>query len=181
MLHRLTTVTEPPGCLSWGLSFSQHRCYYWPRMSDKNVKNGRPSKFEPRFVAQAREACARLGATDDDLAALFAVSVRTISGWKVKHPDFLQALKEGKDTFDTGVVERALRDRALGFDYQEEVMTRTGPELLTKRYVGDTTACIFWLKNRQPQRWRDKSIRENEGDITVQVSTGVPKRLSDDS
>jgi hypothetical protein len=152
-------------------------------MADKAAKHagGRPTKFEARYCKQAYEACARLGAIDDDLAALFGVSVRTIAGWKLKHDEFLQATKKGKDEYDSDVVERALRDRALGFDYEEEVMTRGGPERITKRFTGDTTAAIFWLKNRQPDRWRDKHVRETEGGVTVQVTTGVPRKLSDDN
>lgn len=124
------------------------------------ARGGRPTKYAPaQFPDQARVACGELGATDEDLAKLFGVQVRTIANWKVRHPEFLQALKEGKDHFDSQEVEASLRRRALGYDYAEEhyIVTEKGKELrrrVMKQQVPDTTAGIFWLCNRQPHRWK---------------------------
>src|SRR5690606_14837843 len=63
---------------------------------------GRPPKYQATFATQAEKLC-RLGATDDNLADFFEVSVRTISRWKVEHEEFCQALKAGKDEADSAV------------------------------------------------------------------------------
>lgn len=94
---------------------------------------GRPSAFQPEFVEQAERLCL-VGATDDELARVFNVSNTTINNWKRAYPRFLAALKRGRDEADSAVA-RALYLKALG---------------------GDVTACIFWLKNRRPQSWRDR-------------------------
>lgn len=118
----------------------------------------RPSKFNPAFCEQATKLC-RLGATDPALADFFEVSESTLSKWKVDYPQFSEALKAGKALADAEVGER-LFQRATGYshpdvhisNYQGEV-TKTE---IVKHYPPDTTACIFWLKNRRPDVWRDR-------------------------
>ena len=80
----------------------------------------------------------------------------TLYRWKKCYPEFSETIKQGRGRYDTEVVERALTQRAAGYEYTEEVMTRDGPSVLTKRFHGSDTAAIFWLKNRQPERWRDR-------------------------
>ena len=84
----------------------------------------------------------------------------TIDNWKTQHPEFLGALKEGKDYFDTVRVEKALVHRALGYSHEEDDIRAVNGEIVitptVKHYPPDTTAAIFWLKNRQKERWRDK-------------------------
>ena len=143
-------------------------------------QKGRPTKYKDEFVHRV-EDYSLIGMRDTEIAGALKIDEATLYRWKNEHPDFCEAIKSGRDRYDTEVVEKALQQRAAGYEYNEEVMTRDGPSVITHRFHGSDTAAIFWLKNRQPERWRDKSIRENEGDITVQVSTGVPKRLSDDS
>lgn len=65
------------------------------------------------------------------------------------------------------MVERALQQRASGYDYVEEIMTRDGPAVINKRFHGSDTASIFWLKNWQPERWRDRV----EHDVRAAVVT----------
>lgn len=105
------------------------------------AKVGRPSKFEPAFIEQVEKLC-RLGAKEPELADFFGVNLDTIQNWKKAHPDFVGALKEGKEIADSKVAE-SLYNRALGFTKDE------------KYFPPDVTACIFWLKNRRPDLWRD--------------------------
>jgi hypothetical protein len=118
------------------------------------------SKFKEEYIEQARKLCL-LGSTDKDLADFFNVCEKTLNNWKHEHSKFLQSLKDGKDIFDTERVEKALLHRALGYSHKE-VKTATFEGKITdivevdKHYSPDTTALIFWLKNRQPKRWRDK-------------------------
>lgn len=128
---------------------------------------GAPTDYRAEFAKQAEKLCA-LGATDDQLADFFEVSTRTIYRWKHAHEEFCQALKAGKDQADERVA-RSLFHRAVGYE-QEAVkifMPANALEPVYAPYVEkigpDTTACIFWLKNRRPAEWRDRVIQEHQG------------------
>ena len=132
---------------------------------------GRPSKFKPEFVAQAEKLC-KLGATDIEMADFFAVDVRTLYRWKGENAKFCQALKAGKEEADDRV-ERSLFARANGYEH-EEVDIRVVANAIVqtpirKYYPPDTTAAIFWLKNRKPKDWRDKMEQEHSGSVNVTV------------
>ena len=77
---------------------------------------------------------ARDGLKDAEIAAKVGISRSTLGEWKNKYPEIADALSQGKDVADYAV-ENSLYRRAL---------------------AGDVTACIFWLKNRKPHKWRDK-------------------------
>jgi hypothetical protein len=96
------------------------------------------------------EGWARDGLTDEQIAHNMGVGVRTLYEWKEKYPQIAQSLKKTKEVVDRQV-ENALYKKAC---------------------EGDTTAMIFWLKNRRPNDWRDK--RENQ--LSGAVQTG-PERL----
>ena len=121
------------------------------------AKMGRPTAYKPEYAAQASKIC-RLGATDAQLADIFCVSIRTIENWKNKHEDFLHALKPGKDYADD-LVERSLFQKAIGYEYDTvKIFNNNGAEMVVsyrEKCVPDTTAAIFWLKNRRADKWRD--------------------------
>lgn len=122
------------------------------------AKVGRPSAYQPLFTDQAKKLC-ELGATDVELADFFGVSINTIGNWKTAHPGFLGALKVGKEVADDRV-ERSLYNRATGYTFDAvKIMTVAG-EAVTVPYrehmPPDVTACIFWLKNRRRDEWRDR-------------------------
>ena len=139
-----------------------------PQAEDAN-QVGRPSKYRSEFAEQAYRLCL-LGATDKELAAFFDVCERTINGWKDEQPEFLQSLKAGKEQADAEVASRLFR-RALGYSHEAvKIFNEDGKPLIvpyTEHYAPDTTACIFWLKNRQPKLWRDKVEIAAEVDLTV--------------
>lgn len=133
------------------------------------VGRGRPPKYKDTFASQAAKLCA-LGATDEDLADFFEVSVRTIGRWKTEHDEFCQALKADKAEADARV-ERSLYQRAVGYTFDsEEVRVLRDGEVVrvpTRTHVPpDTTAMIFWLKNRRPDLWRDKHEVEHTHRLT---------------
>ena len=132
---------------------------------------GRPSKYRPEFVEQAEKLC-RLGATDWEVADFFEVNIATIYRWKNEHEEFCDALKSGKVASDDRV-ERSLYSRALGYEHDEvDIRVIDGVIVKTpirKFYPPDTTAAIFWLKNRRPEKWRDKQEVEQTGNITVNI------------
>lgn len=134
---------------------------------------GRPSKYKDSFPAQAAKLC-KLGAIDKDIAEFFEVSEQTINEWKKKHPKFLESLKEAKDDIDRKV-ERSLFERATGYEHSEDkIFNQNGTPLIvptTKHYPPETTAAIFWLKNRQPDRWKDSKeiVGDKDKPITVKM------------
>ena len=108
------------------------------------------------------EGWARDGLTDEQIAENIGISRSTLNSWKAKYPDISDTLKRGKEVVDRQV-ENALLKRALGYEYTEvtreyipEVGKMTVTKEVTKQVVPDTTAQIFWLKNRKPGDWRDK-------------------------
>lgn len=135
------------------------------KYAEGNPGGGRPSSYKPEFAAMAKKAC-EAGFTDQELADLLGVSVRTINGWKVEHKDFLASLKVGKAVADERV-ERSLFARAMGYEHDEVDIRVVGGELVTtpirKYYPPDTAAAIFWLKNRKGADWRDKVENELTG------------------
>ncbi|EMN6132510.1 terminase [Salmonella enterica] len=130
---------------------------------------GRPSAYKPEYAEQARKLCL-LGHTDAELAAFFEVSEQTINAWKHAHPDFLESIKKGKQVADGNVADR-LYQRAMGYvapDIDIRVIENQIVETpLEKHYPPDTTAAIFWLKNRQKDKWRDKQVVEHFGEVSI--------------
>lgn len=124
-----------------------------------NKRTGRPSAFRPEFVEQAKKLC-MLGATDVELADFFNVSINTIGNWKSQHTDFLGALKLGKDAADERV-SASLYQRAMGYTHEAvKIFMPAGAKKAVvvpyrEHVPPDTTACIFWLKNRRSGEWRD--------------------------
>lgn len=116
------------------------------------------------------EAWARDGLTDEQIAKNIGISKQTFYDWKKKYTDFSDVLKKGKEVVDIQV-ENALLKRALGYEYEEvsekyEMGIMTERKVTKKQVVPDTTAQIFWLKNRKPEEWRDK--REVESKVEVE-------------
>ena len=106
------------------------------------------------------EGWARDGLTDEQIANNMGVRRETLYDWKKKHPNISNALKKGKEVVDIQV-ENALLKRALGYEYTEEkveISEKDGRKVTqtVKHVAPDTTAQIFWLKNRRPEKWRDK-------------------------
>jgi hypothetical protein len=134
---------------------------------------GRPTSFKPEFVDQARKLCA-LGATDIELADFFEVDVRTIYRWKHDHEEFCQALNAGKDKADERVVN-SLYQRAVGYEQEAvKIFMPGGAETpvyapYREKIAPDTTAAIFWLKNRRPADWRDKTEQQHSGDMKMEI------------
>lgn len=135
---------------------------------------GRPSTYKPEYAKLAAAHC-KLGATDADLATLFDVTTQCIWLWTTKHPEFGAAVHSEKAGFDRRV-ERSLAQRALGYsvDTEEIKVTKDGGVIrvpVRKHYPPETVACIFWLKNRQPEAWRDVQRHEHSGKLDLDKTT----------
>ena len=118
-------------------------------------------------------AWARNGLIDKQIAHNIGISVKTLYEWKNSYSDIRDALKNGKEVVDI-MVENALFRRAVGYKYTEITKERRNGELevtkeIVKEVSPDTTAQIFWLKNRLPGMWRDRKEMLNENkDVTVE-------------
>jgi hypothetical protein len=128
---------------------------------DKEIKKhpgGRPTKYKPEYAEQVFKLCL-LGATDAEIADFFEVAESTVYLWKLEYPEFSEAIKNGKLKADADVANR-LYNRAMGYSHEEDkIFQYEGQPIIVpteKYYPPDTTAAIFWLKNRQPKRWRDR-------------------------
>lgn len=116
----------------------------------------RPSSYEQKFCKTAEIVC-RLGGIDTDVADAIGVDVATVNRWKSQFPEFCESLKVGKAPADERV-KMALYHRAIGYSHPEDdIRVVNGGIVITptiKHYPPDTTACIFWAKNRMPDEFR---------------------------
>jgi hypothetical protein len=144
--------------------------------------SGRPSKYRPEFVEQARKLC-ELGATDADLGRFFEVTTVTIWRWQNEFPEFCNALKVGKEAADDRV-ERSLYHKANGYTFRavKIFMPAGAVEPVYAEYdehvPPDTTAAIFWLKNRRTAVWRDKHEVEHSHRIVTEMSDDELARIA---
>lgn len=124
---------------------------------------GAPSLYRPEYADQAYKLCL-LGATDAELADFFHVTEQTVNNWKKEHQEFFESIKKGKEVADAEVAE-SLFHRAKGYSHPEtKLFMYEGAvisEEVTKHYPPDPTSIIFWLKNRQPKKWRDKQEHDH--------------------
>lgn len=132
------------------------------------------------------EGWARDGLINEDIANEIGIHPSTLYDWQKKYSEIAESLKRGKDVIDRQV-ENALLKRALGYKYKEVTYERieameidevgnvdmvpgTKIKTVIKEVVPDTTAQIFWLKNRKPAEWRDKRDVEHSGGISSEVN-----------
>lgn len=140
---------------------------------------GRPSDFKEEFIEQAYKLCL-LGATDKELGDFFGVTEQTVNNWKKTKDGFFESIKRGKMEADAKVAA-SLYHRALGFETTEVVTASfqgiiSDMKTVKKVYPPDPTSAIFWLKNRQPDKWRDK--QEVDHKSTDGTMSPQPKDLS---
>ena len=134
------------------------------------MPGGRPSVYKPEYAEAACSLCA-MGAINQTLAAQFEVSRSTIDRWIAAIPDFRHAVQQGREAAD-GAVVSALFARATGM---ERKMTRVfchNGQPITVDYMvelpPDVRACMFWLRNRQPQQWREaRPLADAAADLGV--------------
>ena len=126
-------------------------------------------------------AWVRDGATDEILAKKMQISRSTLSEWKIKHPEFAEAVRKSKEIVDIEV-ENGLLRRATGYTYIKEVPIKLKTEFwvdgkkcskeeieiveITEIVPPDPKAAQYWLNNRKPDSW--KATREEDaGDDNV--------------
>lgn len=112
------------------------------------------------------------GATEFEVAEHFGVTVMTVNNWKRRYPPFAEALRLGKDLADERI-EASLYHKAHGYTYRSEEIKVVDGAIVRVPVIThqppDTTAMIFWLKNRQRDRWRDQQDVKVDGVVNVNV------------
>lgn len=129
------------------------------------------------------EGWARDGLTDIQIASNLGISKDTFYKYKKEHTDFSDSLKRGKEIVDMEV-ENALLRRAMGYKYsettREQIYNKNTNEyelvvtkIVSKEVPPDTTAQIFWLKNRKPEEWRDKRDVQHSGEVSNEINITI--------
>lgn len=138
-------------------------------VNDKKHR-GQPTRYNAEVHVPWAASLARKGCSSAEIAHAFGVSERTLYRWQNAHVEFCHAIKESKSRADE-VIATSLYDRACGrakkvIKKRRDVIDpsgnkRTLTEVTEETLPPDTTAMIFWLKNRQPELWRDKPIQDD--------------------
>ena len=110
------------------------------------------------------EGWVREGLSDEQVSHNMGIAYSTFKEWVNKFPALSATIKKGKHPVDLEV-ENMLYKNAMGYDYEETITEiedlgngkqKKHVRKIKKHRPPDTTAQIFWLKNRRPDRWRDK-------------------------
>lgn len=132
----------------------------------------RPSEYNPSFCKIAQKVT-ELGGTDQDVMDALGIAKTTFYRWRNEFEEFRNSLKVGKTPADERV-EMSLYRRALGYSHEEDDIRAVNGEIVItptiKHYPPDTTACIFWLKNRMPEKYRanPEAVEVDDG-VTIKV------------
>ena len=151
-----------------------------------NKKVGRPLRYSPKILKQV-QSLAIEGKTIEEMANELSISVKTFYEWKNKYKEFSEAIKKGKEVSDDKV-EESLFKRAIGYEYEEtEQVMSSGKSKkdkddknikirkTTKHVPPDVLAQMYWLKNRRPDKWRDKQDMHFSGEIETTIILGGNK------
>lgn len=158
-------------------------------------EGGRPTKYKEEYAEQAYKLCL-LGFTDEDLASYFEVNEDTINEWKKVHEEFSVSVTNGKGKADAEIAN-SLYERAKGckITVQQAIKVTTKKiEQISQKIEQteeievvdlihevppDTTAAKFWLMNRQPAKWREKTENINKNvNYNVETSPEEVKEIS---
>lgn len=126
-------------------------------------KRGQPSKIN-KINKQQLKKLVQKGFTDKEVSEFFEITEQTFNNWKKQNTEFFESLKDWKLQADDKV-ERSLYERACGYSHPaEEIFCAFGKITrvqTVKHYPPSEVAAIFWLKNRQPEKWREKNFNVN--------------------
>lgn len=156
-------------------------------MAKKKPKMGPRGKYLDWITPEGLlkiEGWARDGLTDEQIAHNIGIRRPTLYEWKKKYPNISDALKRGKEVVDRQV-ENALFKNASGYYYDEVTKEpdENGKLIVTKvvrkHAPPNTTAQIFWLKNRKRTEWRDRHETEVTGNLNVaNIATEIDNYLN---
>ena len=133
----------------------------------------RPSKYNPKYHDPWIKGLAQKGYTIEEIAEDIGVAKSTVQKWVADNEELSVALKKGRGYADSQV-EMSLYNRAMGYKVtKKRTIVEASPngeqkpakiEIVEEEIAPDVTACIFWLKNRDPEHWKDKHDVDLSGD-----------------
>jgi hypothetical protein len=136
----------------------------------ESKKTGRPTKYNPAFHPGWAEALASKGLTNPQISEKMDIAESTLIKWMSEHEEFSVAIRRGREDPDDKV-EKTLFELATGFVHRVEkpIVVSDGADNgshvetveYTERVIPNVTAQIFWLKNRRPGRWMEKTTSVN--------------------
>lgn len=135
----------------------------------------RPTKFKDEQTIRIAVALYEVGKTDAEVAEILGVCEDTITNWKKKHAKFFVSIKDAKEIADQAV-ENALYKRAVGFDRIVERSSNNGVVPCIEQIPPDPTCIKYWLNNRKPKEWRDKTEVDQNINIVPVINIGIPKK-----
>lgn len=139
----------------------------------------RLTKYDDKRTPYLSKMLARKGLVDREIAEVMEINISTLNRWKTLHPKFKDSLKEGKEASDAEV-EDSLYKKAIGYEVTKKIIEKDAEGKIIKKRIErwkvapDITAMIFWLKNRQPGKWRDQK------QVEAVVQFKKVQELSDD-
>lgn len=160
-------------------------------MSTQKTKRGggRPTKYIPDYCRQAVELISKHGVTIEALAGIWGVNKTSIYEWSKKHPEFSNALQEGRDLWHCAEVEKSLYQRAIGYHYTERTreyeITPMGDEYVKvpvaikekrKSVAPDVRAQQFYLRSRNPKRWPNLNKQDQDKTPAVTINANFGKK-----
>lgn len=144
-----------------------------------------PSKYNPAYHDDWAWSLAIKGATNDEIAEAFGITVRTFIRWKQQYPSLEEAVTHGKDIADAKV-EKSLYQRAIGYKVTDtEKIIDLNPsdgsqkpirvKNIEKNIAPDTMAIMYWLNNRKRTHWSQRQeVALSAGDDTEDVLIYLP-------
>ena len=148
---------------------------------EKKLERGRPTKYNAQFHPLLAEKMARLGYTNDEMAAELNIAPSTFDKWKAEKPKFSGAIEKGKNDINKQV-ENALLKNALGYEEEDtKIFCSEGDPVYApyiKKHKPETKAAELWLRNRDPKRWREQKeikLSSEEGAPPIQININPVK------
>lgn len=129
------------------------------------------SKYKPEYAEQMRKMFL-LGLRDVDVCGILGIGVQCLADWRHRYPEVAEATKNGKAVADAEVAA-SMYDLACGYSHPDihiSKNSKTGAVEFTpfmKHYKPDVVAQIFWLKNRQRDKWKDRQDVNVTGDPEI--------------
>lgn len=150
-----------------------------PAVNKETPPKGRPTKYNPVYHIIMGESLARNGLTNEQIAEKMEVATSTMTLWMKEYPLFSDAIRKGREEPDD-LVEKSLFRLATGYRHcvQKPMVVSVGNNAGSEVQIVDfeeaiapnPTAMIFWLKNRRPEKWRDKQEIEQVGALEIKHS-----------
>lgn len=147
---------------------------------------GRKTKYSKALCTRAKKE-ARQGLTDEEIAKALGISTSSFYLYISKYSEFSEAIKGGRQSA-IAKVTNSLFKRAVGMETIERHLDYTPPgdaggapkvksiREVKKTLAPDVTAQIFFLKNRDPENWKDSHKVDNtSSDGSMSPNQGTPE------